>query len=107
VPGNQRLNEWAGADLNRRHTDFQSVALPTELPALIHFTLHPNGQDYKKIQGKLRNYDYPEQKFFHIYRKQGAYKHAGKAISLRKQILFVDWSGFKLSVSKYESPLQR
>jgi len=26
-------NEWAGADLNRRHTDFQSVALPTELPA--------------------------------------------------------------------------
>ena len=23
---------WAGADLNRRHTDFQSVALPTELP---------------------------------------------------------------------------
>ena len=27
------LYEWAGADLNRRHTDFQSVALPTELPA--------------------------------------------------------------------------
>ncbi len=26
-------NEWAGADLNRRHTDFQSVALPAELPA--------------------------------------------------------------------------
>jgi len=25
---------WAEADLNRRHTDFQSVALPTELPAL-------------------------------------------------------------------------
>jgi hypothetical protein len=25
--------EWAGADSNRRHTDFQSVALPTELPA--------------------------------------------------------------------------
>ncbi len=25
--------KWAGADLNRRHTDFQSVALPTELPA--------------------------------------------------------------------------
>jgi hypothetical protein len=25
--------QWAGADLNRRHTDFQSVALPTELPA--------------------------------------------------------------------------
>ncbi len=27
------LREWAEADLNRRHTDFQSVALPTELPA--------------------------------------------------------------------------
>jgi len=26
-------DKWAGADLNRRHTDFQSVALPTELPA--------------------------------------------------------------------------
>jgi hypothetical protein len=25
--------QWAGADSNRRHTDFQSVALPTELPA--------------------------------------------------------------------------
>ena len=24
--------KWAGAELNRRHTDFQSVALPTELP---------------------------------------------------------------------------
>ena len=24
--------EWSGAGLNRRHTDFQSVALPTELP---------------------------------------------------------------------------
>ena len=28
------LQKWAGADSNRRHTDFQSVALPTELPAL-------------------------------------------------------------------------
>ena len=24
---------WAGAELNRRYTAFQSVALPTELPA--------------------------------------------------------------------------
>jgi hypothetical protein len=24
--------EWVGPELNRRHTDFQSVALPTELP---------------------------------------------------------------------------
>ena len=30
-----RLGLWCrGADLNRRHTDFQSVALPTELPRL-------------------------------------------------------------------------
>ena len=26
--------KWAGMELNHRHTDFQSVALPTELPAL-------------------------------------------------------------------------
>ena len=25
--------DWAEADLNRRHMDFQSTALPTELPA--------------------------------------------------------------------------
>src|SRR5690606_41811938 len=27
-----RLAWWSGAESNRRHTDFQSVALPTELP---------------------------------------------------------------------------
>ena len=32
----QANQNWAGADLNRRHTDFQSVALPTELPARHH-----------------------------------------------------------------------
>jgi hypothetical protein len=26
--------EWAGVELNHRHTDFQSVALPAELPTL-------------------------------------------------------------------------
>ncbi len=31
--GDTKRIEWAEADLNRRHTDFQSVALPTELPA--------------------------------------------------------------------------
>ncbi len=25
---------WLGTESNRRHTDFQSVALPTELPSL-------------------------------------------------------------------------
>ena len=29
-----RLFMWAGTELNRRHKDFQSFALPTELPAL-------------------------------------------------------------------------
>ena len=28
------LGMWAGTELNRRHKDFQSFALPTELPAL-------------------------------------------------------------------------
>jgi hypothetical protein len=27
-------NEWSGAGSNRRHMDFQSIALPTELPDL-------------------------------------------------------------------------
>ena len=27
-----RLTKWSGAELNRRHMDFQSIALPTELP---------------------------------------------------------------------------
>ena len=26
------IEQWSGAESNRRHTDFQSVALPTELP---------------------------------------------------------------------------
>ena len=29
------LQQWAGLELNQRHTDFQSVALPTELPARV------------------------------------------------------------------------
>ncbi len=28
-----RLKWWLGAELNRRHKDFQSSALPTELPS--------------------------------------------------------------------------
>ena len=30
-------SEWLGTELNRRHADFQSAALPTELPSLICF----------------------------------------------------------------------
>jgi len=28
------LSEWSGPGSNRRHMDFQSIALPTELPDL-------------------------------------------------------------------------
>ena len=28
----RKKGKWSGADLNRRHADFQSTALPTELP---------------------------------------------------------------------------
>src|SRR3989449_3401570 len=38
---------WAGTGLNRRHQDFQSCALPTELPA------HQTRQDNKGAQGCL------------------------------------------------------
>ena len=30
----QRFLLWSGTELNRRHVDFQSTALPTELPDL-------------------------------------------------------------------------
>src|SRR5208283_4759955 len=32
---------WLGAELNRRHKDFQSSALPTELPSRRGWTLNP------------------------------------------------------------------
>jgi hypothetical protein len=35
---NQRIKEWPGPGSNRRHTDFQSVALPSELPGLLKST---------------------------------------------------------------------
>jgi hypothetical protein len=30
-----KILQWSGPGLNRRHMDFQSIALPTELPDLI------------------------------------------------------------------------
>ncbi len=33
--GDKALKNWVGPELNRRHTDFQSVALPTELPTRV------------------------------------------------------------------------
>ena len=55
--------QWAEAELNRRHTDFQSAALPTELPALS-FPPHKFNKKTshcKKIRWELRmrlNNDY-------------------------------------------------
>src|SRR2546429_7137923 len=43
----RRLEWWAGTGLNRRHQDFQSCALPTELPA------HQTRQDNKGARGCL------------------------------------------------------
>ncbi len=40
--------QWAGADLNRRHTDFQSVALPTELPAHIVLALSVSSAEFSR-----------------------------------------------------------
>ena len=42
------LFKWFGAGLNRRHMDFQSIALPTELP----------NQLLKLREGKAENYFY-------------------------------------------------
>src|SRR5256885_8479374 len=42
-----RKSWWAGTGLNRRHQDFQSCALPTELPA------HQTRQDNKGAPGCL------------------------------------------------------
>src|SRR5947207_225780 len=33
VPQPNPAREWLGAESNRRHVDFQSTALPTELPS--------------------------------------------------------------------------
>ena len=34
------VSEWAGPELNRRHADFQSAALPPELPTLFFHVLN-------------------------------------------------------------------
>ena len=45
--------DWAGVELNHRHTDFQSVALPTELPALLFFVSRLNLAKEVDIARKL------------------------------------------------------
>jgi hypothetical protein len=49
------LEEWLGAESNRRHVDFQSTALPTELPSrftksIITGYLHSRGVHYANFR---------------------------------------------------------
>ena len=101
------IKQWAGADLNRRHTDFQSVALPTELPALSTFTLPAPGQNYKKIKGKLCHFDYPKQKSLQRYAEQVTYLHAGKTLSLRTHILISRLGRAQIDSIKIQNPAPR
>ncbi len=36
------MRDWLGAESNRRHVDFQSTALPTELPSLLPMKIDTN-----------------------------------------------------------------
>jgi hypothetical protein len=57
-------DEWAGAELNRRHVDFQSTALPPELPTrtALSFLILTTSYIYvksfssKKLDGKEVSY---------------------------------------------------
>ena len=50
--GKNREKKWSGAGSNRRHMDFQSIALPTELPDLI-------GINHRRFIGKLKPSEQP------------------------------------------------
>ena len=46
ISGGGACKQWSGAESNRRHTDFQSVALPTELP-------DPKGRLVRSVVGTV------------------------------------------------------
>src|SRR6476660_9400581 len=48
-------DEWLGTESNRRHADFQSAALPTELPSLTR--AHARNQQLKRLGS--RNQPWP------------------------------------------------
>jgi hypothetical protein len=54
APARPRTSDshWSGADLNRRHMDFQSIALPTELPD--RFSRRPVGEPPRRFH-RLRD----------------------------------------------------
>jgi hypothetical protein len=50
---------WCGAGLNRRHMDFQSIALPTELPHHHTFLYNPfRGSKNKGFLFKIKDCDW-------------------------------------------------
>jgi hypothetical protein len=56
-PSNIRLGFstflWCGPGLNRRHMDFQSIALPTELPHLLYLSGGKYKYDWWKTKEKV------------------------------------------------------
>jgi hypothetical protein len=55
--------EWLGPESNQRHKDFQSSALPTELPS------HKNFTEYLKSVAKLVGQKGKKKRFDNIIKK--------------------------------------
>ena len=73
---------WAEAELNRRHTDFQSVALPTELPALAPWVFAADSRDGDTTRNKI---DTPPIGVKMYFRPQSAW--AASASSIRNALI--------------------
>lgn len=58
---------WCGTDLNRRHPDFQSSALPTELPHRFLRMLQPLDNNGAKRDCKCRNFIQTTKGFFQVF----------------------------------------
>ncbi len=56
----QKERWWRGAESNRRHKDFQSFALPTELPSHLKERLLNLVSRQESIQNALFAGDYPK-----------------------------------------------
>jgi hypothetical protein len=51
---------WLGAELNRRHKDFQSSALPTELPSRLWPIIKPRARPLGKVKRKQCHTHFPD-----------------------------------------------